>query len=260
MILARKVDVLNMKQNSKPPEEKTATTPKKDSMAEKKADAEKKRWWFIILSIVCIMASKLGGMAGAQIGMPYLGYYLAGAIALIGVHIIWYHYPEETGKFEKWVLNGIILFYGIALVFPQIIGVRDAGWSIAGKALTDIEVKAKLADANYGNTQATQQGGIPASIIAVKEKPSDWILLPENKNIASTCNGDGVMYIRHSKSPPEGFGPYPCTPNGIAIDFGKLNGGNRLINAEVRYQSTGEPFVVNFRECPTSTSCVMRVS
>lgn len=117
-------------------------------------------------------------------------------------------------------------------------------------------------------SMATQVHGAPQaltlpSIVATKEGPSEWVRFPEGRSTAYHCNGDGMIYVRHNKTGPEGIGPFPCTPNSVSMDLNVLQNGERvqrLEYLEVRFQSKGPSFLVNFMDCPTSTSCLMKAS
>ena len=215
--------------------------------------AEKRMSWYVILAVISALVAKM------------FGYTPAGIIALVGVHIVWWRYRKKGSSLTKLVVYGMLTFFVLAWLYPvEATKTRDTGIKIFGNAVAGASNTAEsLAKGDESKASVSANGGTPASIMAMKERPSDWIRFPEHKSTAFHCNGNGVMYVRHNKTGSEGIGPFPCTPNGISRDLNMLQNGERveqLEYLEVRFQSNGQPFLVNFKDCPTNTSCLMRVS
>lgn len=209
----------------------------------------KRLFWYVVLVMISAIVAK------------FIGYAPAGIIALIGVHIVWLVYRNKSGWLMPMVIYGMLAFFILAWLLPPIIQLKDSGLSLAETATRKTSVSVTKIAKDYRDGSVTQTYSWAMDpIVALKEEPSKWIVLPPNKNIAYTCRGNGVFYIRHSLTGPEGLGPYPCTPNGVSIDHGALNNGHRLLNVSVQFQSTDEPFVVDFQECPNDNSCIIRAS
>lgn len=223
-----------------------------------KEKSENTRLWslYIIVTVLTITTS--------YVAPNEYRYESAAVVALLGLHFIWGLFPtKEVGNVTKFFITAFLLYFISVGLNHDVVDIKDTGLSITKKMVGSAKKGLTEVDENYGKTPASQQGGIPASIVAVREKPSDWIRFAEHKTTAYRCTGDGMIYVRHNKTGPEGIGPFPCTPNGISRDLNLLQNGERvemLEYLEVRFQSNGEPFLVNFLECPTNTSCLMRVS
>ena len=170
-------------------------------------------------------------------------------VVVIGLHIIWFLSfflipGEGVGGITKFVIFGTFVFFLLAGISPH----RSDEWLGNIKAW-----RAGVESEKSSETVREIAPGVPASVLAVKEHPTEWIPLPVGKKIGYSCNGDGVIYSRSSGTSPEGI-KYGCNEY---HDLDALNGGPAK-NVAWRFQSKEGPFVVNFYDCTLPGSCTTK--
>ena len=216
MGLTRKVDALNNELNDNSTEKKSTKEVAKKTEPSSKDDAVKrKRFWLVILASVLIVFvaifSPESGVEGAKEATAKV-YFWAGVISLIGVHAIWYFYPEETSNMEKYVLYGIIFFYGMVFVFPQLVPIRNSGWSLINKGLTNVQNTIVAADKDDEETPAQAQQS--ARVLEVDQ--------PETHRKKVTVTDEEFTEV---SIPPGAVASFDCPHGAIARYFYTINGG-----------------------------------
>ena len=252
MGLTRKVDALNNELNDNSTEKKSTKEVAKKTEPSSKDDAVKrKRFWLVILASVLIVFvaifSPESGVGGAEEKMSMV-YFWAGVISLVGVHAIWYFYPEETSNMEKYVLYGIIFFYGMVFVFPQLVPIRNSGWSLINKGLTNVQNTIVAADKDDEETpaQAQQSARAPEvnqpqtrllEVTATEDRFTE-VKIPSGVQFSIDCPDDGLAKVFH-RDAQQGI-IYDCAQN---IELGK-----NLHNFRIGFSSKTEtPVLVRVR-------------
>lgn len=210
MTLARKVDVMNKKpgvKSSGGEKETVILDSETESWWSKFYKNDKKRVWLIVLATVTIIIANIFLPKEVAEKTTENPYFWAGVVALFGVHIIWGVFApgKEMGRLEMAILYGIILFYGLTLVFPDdIVTIRDSGWGITKKVVAGIATGAKSLNEDYGKTPAAVQAttevasssGISTVPLVVPVGVTVEVNRPNGHYLASVnCPKDVVMEV-----------------------------------------------------------------
>ncbi|PIQ36013.1 MAG: hypothetical protein COV32_00995 [Candidatus Yonathbacteria bacterium CG10_big_fil_rev_8_21_14_0_10_43_136] len=213
----------------------------------------KKRVWLIILSVIAILVATASIPKSAPSeSSPENIYLWAGIIALLGVHIIWavYSFSEKVSWMETTILYGIIFFYGLTLVFPQVVPIRDALWGLTNKALTGTQKVIVSINEKYGETPSAPQGQQSASApaayqpqtrvieVTATEDRFTEVKIPPGVQFSIDCPDDGLAKVFH-RDAQQGI-IYDCAQN--------VEVGENLHNFRIGFSSKTEtPVLVRVR-------------
>lgn len=216
MIFSRKVDEINKKPGGKSHgegKEKVVVVPATESWWSKFYKNDKKRVWLIVLATVSIIIANIFLPKEVAEKTTENPYFWAGVVALFGVHIIWGVFApgKEMGRLEMAILYGIIFFYGLTLVFPETVSIRNSGWGIARKAVADVDKALASANDNYGKTpdvSAQQSAIVPAVYqpktrtieVTATEDEFTEVKIPSGVQFSIDCPDDGLAKVFHRNS------------------------------------------------------------
>lgn len=181
----------------------------------KRDDDARRFFWYIVVIIVAYMA--------VYVAPEGKGVIYRGAIALIGVHIIWTFLSSGKISTLTWtVVFGMLTYFVLAWGYPNDMPkIFDASWGLSKKVVADVANKATRLNDNYGKeTNVTevppqQRFSAPAyqpqtrvieiETVEDRYKPA---VIPPGVRFNIECPSGGIARYYH-RGAPEGV-EYPC--------------------------------------------------
>lgn len=138
--------------------------------------------------------------------------------AIVPLHIVWGVVGKKVSFFTKIIVSGMLVYFVLAWLTPEIATYRDAKWSTVKKSVAKMASEAEYDDKNYGKETAKKQpNGVRAGYrpqtrvveVTVTEDKYTEVKIPLGVKFSIDCPEDGLAKVFHRDAPPEGI-PYDC--------------------------------------------------
>lgn len=137
--------------------------------------------------------------------------FMARAIAaLVPLHIVWGFVGKKVSLFTKLIVGGMLIYFVLAWLIPEIVTYRDAKLSIIKKSVAKMASEAKHEDENYGKEEPKKQqstvraGYRPQTrvveVLATEDRYTE-VKIPSGVRFSIDCPDDGLVKVFHRDAP-----------------------------------------------------------
>ncbi|MBI5078187.1 MAG: hypothetical protein HZB11_02375 [Candidatus Yonathbacteria bacterium] len=152
--------------------------------------------------------------------------------ALVPLHFVWGIVGKKMGLLTKVIVSGILIYFVLAWLVPDIVTYRDAKWSTVKKSVAEMATQAKKDDENYGKMVAknppvdTRAGYRPQTrvveVTATEDRFTE-VKIPSGVKFSIDCPDNGLAKVFH-RDAPQGI-VYDCAR---AVEVGENLHGFRI--------------------------------